>query len=79
MMKELSLLPPVEEDPKKKRRRKYNTAIAQKALQHYQEKYGKPPGDVLNLRPKTNDEVRNEQDNELEDLFETVVEEIEER
>ena len=31
------------------------------------------------MRPKTNEEVRNEQDEELEDLFESVIEEIEER
>ncbi len=53
--------------------------MAQKALQHYQEKYGKPPGDLLNMRPKTNEEVRGEQDEELEDLFESIIEEIEER
>ena len=70
---------PQVEDPQKKKKRKYNTGIAQKALQHYQEKYGKPPGDLLNMRPKTNEEVRNQQDEELEDLFESVIEEIEER
>ena len=31
------------------------------------------------MRPKTNEEMRNEQDDELEDLFDSVVEEIEER
>jgi hypothetical protein len=31
------------------------------------------------MRPRTNEEVRNEQDEELEDLFDSVVEEIEER
>jgi hypothetical protein len=35
--------------------------------------------DLLNLRPKTHEEVRNEQDEELEDLFDSVCEEIEER
>ena len=48
-------------------------------MQHYEEKYGKPPGDLLNMRPKTNEEVRTEQDEELEELFDSVVEEIEER
>lgn len=43
-----------------KRKRKWNTGIAQKALQHYQEKYGRNPGDLLNLRPKTNEEIRGE-------------------
>lgn len=31
------------------------------------------------MRPKTNEEVRTEQDEELEDLFDTVIEEIEDR
>ena len=46
---------------------------------HYQEKYGHPPADVLSLRPRTNEERISQQDDELEDLFESVVEEIEER
>lgn len=66
-------------NPNQKRKRKWNTGIAAKALQHYQEKYGKAPGDILNLRPKTNEEIRFEQDEELEDLFDSIVEEIEER
>lgn len=78
MQRQLALLPQVD-DPKKRKKRRYNMGIAQKALQHYQEKYGKPPGDLLNMRPKTNEEVRNEQDEELEDLFESVIEEIEDR
>ena len=53
--------------------------IASKALQHYQEKYGRAPSDLLLMRPKTNEEIRGEQDDELEDLFESVIEEIEER
>lgn len=52
--------------------------IAQKALQHYEEKYGKAPGNLL-LRPKTHLEMRAEEDEELEDLFDSIVEEIEER
>jgi hypothetical protein len=31
------------------------------------------------MRPRTNEEIRGEQDEELEDLFDSVVEEIEER
>ena len=46
---------------------------------HYQEKYGHPPADVLSMRPRTNEERISQQDDELEDLFESVVEEIEER
>lgn len=53
-----SMLPDI--NPPGKKKRKWNTNIAQKALQHYQEKYGKAPGDILNLRPKTHDEIRNE-------------------
>jgi hypothetical protein len=72
------LLPEIDQ-PGIKKKRRWNTGIAQKALQHYQEKYGKPPGDLLNLRPKTHEEIRTEQDQELEDLFDSVIEEIEER
>lgn len=31
------------------------------------------------MRPKTSEEIRGEQDDELEDLFDSVIEEIEER
>lgn len=34
---------------------------------------------MLGLRPKTHEQIRGEQDAELEELFDTVVEEIEER
>ena len=33
----------------------------------------------MNMRPKTNEEIRSQQEEELEDLFESVIEEIEER
>lgn len=75
--KQALLLPEIV--PPGKKKRKWNTGIAQKALQHYQEKYGKNPGDLLNLRPKTKEEIRDEQDQELEDLFDSIIEEIEER
>eukprot|EP00347_Sterkiella_histriomuscorum_P010966 403374256 len=73
-----SMLPEIN-PPGKRKAKRYNLGMAQKALQHYQEKYGKPPGDILNLRPKTHDEIRNDQDDELEELFDSVIEEIEER
>ena len=75
--KQASMLPPI--DPPGKKKRKWNTGIVAKALQHFQEKYGKAPLDLLQQRPKTKEEIRSEQDQELEDLFDSVVEEIEER
>lgn len=78
MQRQLALLPPVENNAKKKKRN-YNMTIAQRAIQHYEEKYGKPPTDLLKIRPKTKEQIVNEQDEELEDLFESVIEEIEER
>lgn len=76
--KQESMLPEIV-DPTKKKRRKWNTGVAQKALQHYQEKYGRAPSELLSLRPKTKEEYRDEQDLELEDLFDSIVEEIEDR
>jgi len=62
-----------------KPKRNYNFKIAQKALQHYEDKYGKNPGDLLRGRPATHEEQLDEQDAELEDLFDSVVQEIEDR
>ena len=44
-------------------------------MQHWEEKYGRAPFDLINVRPQT----KEEEDQELEELFESVVEEIEER
>ena len=74
MQKQAALLPEITQG-KMKRKWKMNGAIAQRALQHYQEKYGRAPQDLLMARPVT----KEEQDEELEDLFDSVVDEIEER
>ena len=78
LQKQQSLLPDIN-DPSKKKKRNWNTGVAHKALQHYQEKYGKAPSDLLSMRPKTKEEYRTEQDQELEDLFDSIVDEIEDR
>jgi hypothetical protein len=54
---------------KHKRRWKHNGAVAQRALQHYEEKYGRDPLDLLNGHMQT----KEEEDEELEDLFDSVV------
>lgn len=71
MKKQNELLPEVNSVKRKRR----NVAVAQRALQHYEEKYGKAPHDLLMARPQTIEE----QDEQLEDLFDSVVDEIEER
>lgn len=75
MKKQQALLPDINQTKQQKRKWKHNGAIAQRALGHWEEKYGKAPFDLLRMRPAT----REEQDEELEDLFDSVVDEIEER
>lgn len=53
MKKQQALLPEI--NPKK-RRWKHNAAVAQRALQHYEEKYGRAPYDLLNTRLQTKEE-----------------------
>ena len=64
-----------------RRRARFKAGIAQRALGHYEEKYGTNPLllQLLSRQPKTRAAIKSEQDEELEDLFDTVVEEIEER
>ena len=69
MKKQAALLPEIGGGPRKKR------GLPLKALQHYEEKYGRAPQDLLQARPTT----KEEHDAELEGLFDTVVGEIEER
>jgi hypothetical protein len=38
------------------KKRNYNFKIAQNALKHYEEKFGKNPGDLLRQRPSTHEE-----------------------
>ena len=64
-----------------RRRLRFKGGIAQRALAHYEEKYGTNPQllRMMQRQPKTRAAIQSEQDEELEDLFDTVVEEIEER
>ena len=48
-------------------------------MKHYEEKYGKNPAAYLLAQPKDIKEHRSQQDQELEDLFDSIVFEIEER
>ena len=57
----------------KKRRWRHHGAVAQRALQHWEEKYGRAP--MVGLLGQT----KEEEDVELEELFESVVGEIEDR
>ena len=64
-----------------RRRKRFAGGIANRALQHYEEKYGKNPALASSLAATNfnKDKVQTDQDAELEDLFESIVEEIEER
>jgi hypothetical protein len=48
-------------------------------MKHYEEKYGKNPANYLLSQPGNLSEHRSQQDKELEDLFDQIVFEIEER
>jgi hypothetical protein len=48
LRKQQALLPDINQ--KKKRKWKHNAAVAQRALQHWEEKYGRAPFDLLNTR-----------------------------
>ena len=69
-------------DDKTRRQLRFQARISKNALQHYEEKYGSgKSNEILRLlqRPSDAKHVRSAQDDELEDLFMSVVEEIEER
>ena len=66
--------------PDKVRRQiKFKGGIAQRALQHYEQKYGANPALQNVLKNRSKESIQTEQDAELDDLFQSVVEEIEER
>ena len=48
-------------------------------MKHYEEKYGKNPAAWLLAQPSNIQEHRSQQDRELEDLFDQIVFEVEER
>lgn len=54
LQKQAALLPPI--DDGKRRRRKGLSGIAARALQHYEEKYGRAPHELLAARPQTMEE-----------------------
>ena len=64
-----------------RRRAKFKGGIAQRAMEHYEQKYGANPQLLQKLAkaPRSRAAIQSEQDNELDDLFDSVVEEIEER
>jgi hypothetical protein len=66
-------------DEKKARRKRLNPAVARKAIAHYEEKYGKSPSLQILDRPKTKEQHEDEQGRQLQDLFDTIIDEIEER
>ena len=78
---ELMSQAPTEISDQDRRRIKFRGGIAQRALAHYEQKYGANPQLMQKLQqhPKSKAAIKSEQDEELEDLFEAVVEEIEER
>lgn len=70
---------PMEIDNKTRLQSKYNMGIAKNAMKHYEEKYGKNPADFLLSQPTSIEQIKSTQDNELSDLFDSVIFEIEER
>lgn len=68
-------------DDKTRRAQRFKAKISANSLAHYQEKYGGKTSEIMILLQAPSDmkHVRSAQDAELEDLFESVVEEIEER
>ena len=66
---------------RERREKKYKLSIAQKAQEHYEQKYGPNPhlANQLFGKPENLKQVRSAQDAELDDLFDSVVEEIEDR
>lgn len=74
-MKALASMPV---DNKARLRAKYNRPYAQNAMKHYEEKYGVNP-EALLLPGGSLDAARTKQQEELQDLFDTVVFEIEDR
>ena len=58
---------------------KYNKQIAANAMKHYEEKYGKNPAEYLLSQPTSLLQAQTEQDRELQDLFDQITIEIEER
>jgi len=72
---------PVAMSEKERRRRRFEGGIARRALEHYEQKYGKNPALAANLASDAfnKQKVQTAQDEELEDLFESIAEEIEDR
>lgn len=68
-------------DDKTRRRERFALKISKNSLAHYEEKYGQKSSEIMKILQKPSDmkHVKNAQDAELDDLFDSVVEEIEER
>ena len=66
---------------KERRRRRFEGPTARRALEHYEQKYGKNPSLAASLASANfnKQKVQTAQDEELEDLFESIAEEIEDR
>lgn len=60
-------------------RYKYNKQIPPNAIKHYEEKYGKSPAAYALSQPTSLAQAQSDQDDELNDLFDQIAIEIEER
>ena len=75
----MAKLGPVPMSDKERRRRRFEGNYARRAIEHYEAKYGKNPA-LAHLGYGFNKaSVQSKQDEELEDLFEAICEEIEDR
>ena len=68
-------------DDKTRRRERFALKISKNSLQHYEEKFGQKPSEIMKMLQKPSDvkHIQSAQDAELDDLFDSVVEEIEDR
>jgi cobalamin biosynthesis protein CbiD len=68
-------------DDKTRRQQRFKAKISANSLAHYEAKYGVKGSEIQKMlqRPSDAKHVQSAQDAELEDLFESIIEEIEER
>merc|ERR1719263_587489 len=77
--RELAKLRPAQLDNKQRLRSKYASQNAKNAMKHYEQKFGMNPTDFLLNQPTNANQIQTKQDEELQDLFDQIIYEIEDR
>ena len=77
--RELAKLRPAQLDNKQRLRSKYASQNAKNAMNHYEQKFGMNPTDFLLNQPTNANQIQTKQDEELQDLFDQIIYEIEDR